>query len=99
MGLWRAAVGDVRRFVLIRRFWTLEIGSCMSDFCLSYDWRVAELSLVFSLLAERFSRRTPSVTRSLAKIVVGLMLAEFGLQTLALLVRIRILKWTGYVHL
>ncbi len=77
MGLWPVAVGDVPRFDLVQMFWTLVIDSCTSDSCLSCDWRVAELFLVFSLLAERSSRRIPSVIRSLAKIAVGLMLAEF----------------------
>jgi hypothetical protein len=89
LGLWLVAIVDVRRFGPVRRFWTLGIDSCMSGFCLSCDLRVAELFILFSLLAERFSPRIPSVTQSLAKIVGDLMLAGSGLQTLVLLVRIR----------
>jgi hypothetical protein len=55
LGPWLVAVGNVPRFDLVRMFWTLVIDSCTSDFCPSCDWRVAELFLVFSLLAERFS--------------------------------------------
>ena len=98
LGRWRVAVGDEPRFDPVQTFWTLVIGSCTCGSNLSCDSRVAELSLVFSLRAERFSPRIPSVTQSLAKIGGDLMLAEFGWQTLVLLVRIRRLKWTGCVH-
>ena len=99
LGLWLVAVGGVPQFDPVRRFWTLVIGFCTCGSCLSCDLHVAELFLVFSLHAERFFPRIPSVTQSLAKIGGDLMLAEFGWQTLVLLVKIRRLMWTDCVRL